>query len=94
MDRVGAGLFGGGEDGVDVEIAGARRRRADADRLVGGLDVRRLRVGIGIDGDGADAEPRAGPHDANRDLAAIGDQDRADGAGTERSDTVQTSYIR
>ena len=94
MDRVRAGLAGGGEDGVDVEIAGACRRRADPDRLVGGLHMRRLCVGVGIDGDGADAEPRAGSHDAERDLAAIGDQDRTDGAGAEEKRHGQRSYIR
>ena len=83
MDRVCTRLLCGCKYGIDVEIAGAGRRRPDPDRLVRGLHMQRVCVGIGIDGDGADAEPRTGAHHAERDLAAIGDQDGADRTGTE-----------
>src|SRR5262249_52424517 len=60
---------------VDVEIAVLRRRRPDADRLVGHGDVERVHIGIGIDRDGADAEPARRAHDAARDLTPVGDQE-------------------
>src|SRR5260221_12896844 len=55
-----------------------RHPPADADGLVGGPHMQRLAVRIRIDRD--DAKPKAarGTHDAQRDLAAIGDQDGAE----------------
>ena len=47
---------------------------ADEVRLVGHLDVPGARVGLGVDGDGGDAEPLGRAHDAAGDLAAVGDQ--------------------
>ena len=44
-------------------------------RLVRHLDMQRVRVGVGIDGDGRDAHLAGGLDDAAGDLAAIGDQD-------------------
>ncbi len=44
-------------------------------RLVRQADMERLRVVVGIDGDGADAQICGGTRDPYRDLAAIGDQD-------------------
>src|SRR5262249_11630673 len=75
VDRVGAGDLGGADDRWDVEVALARRRRADAHRLIGELDVERARVGGRVDRD------RLEPHLAQRadhaecDLAAVGYQD-------------------
>jgi hypothetical protein len=43
--------------------------------------MKRTGVGVGVDGDGPYSQPRAGSHDAQRDFAAIGDQDRANGTG-------------
>ena len=37
--------------------------------------MQRVGVGVGVDGDGADAHPARGPGDAAGDLAAVGDQD-------------------
>jgi hypothetical protein len=37
--------------------------------------VQRILVGLAVDGDGLDAELLAGAQDAQRDLAAVGDQD-------------------
>ena len=48
---------------------------ADAHGLVGEAHVERARVGLGVDGDGLDAELAAGAQDAQRDLAAVGDED-------------------
>ena len=54
-----------------IEIALARRRRADADRLVGEPNVQRAAIGFGIHGDRAQAEPAGGADDAAGDFAAI-----------------------
>ena len=75
MDRLRVGDFGRGDDRRDVEIALRRRRRPDAHRLVGEPHVLGLAIGFGMDDDGLDAELAAGALDAQRDLAAIGDQD-------------------
>ena len=37
--------------------------------------VQRVRVGLGVDGHGRDAELAAGADDAHGDLAAVGDED-------------------
>jgi hypothetical protein len=75
MDRVGAGDLAGRDDRRDVEIAVARRRRADADALVGEPHMHRVGVGGRMHRDRLDAQLLAGAQDAQRDLAAVGDQD-------------------
>ena len=75
MDRVGAGDLAGREQGGDVEIALARRRRADADALVGEPHMHGIGIGGRMDRDGGDAELLGGAQHAQRDLAAVGDQD-------------------
>ena len=75
MHRIGAGDLAGGEQRRDVEIAVARRRRADAHALVGEPHVHGVGVGGRMHGDGLDAELLAGAQHPQRDLAAIGDQD-------------------
>jgi hypothetical protein len=94
MDGVGVGPFRRRHDRMDVEIARARRRRADPDRLIGGPDVDGVDVGIGVDRDGADAEAAAGSHHAQRDLAAIGDQHRANWAGRIEKRHDAAPYMR
>ena len=74
MHRRGAAGFGGGDDRVDPQIGLRRQRLADPHRLVGFADMQRVAVGIGIDRDHAIAETARGAHDAQRDLAAVGDQ--------------------
>ena len=81
MDRVGAGDLARGEQGGDVEIGIARRRRADADAFVGELDVHRLLVGGRIDRDRGDAELLGRAQHPERDFAAVGDQDLVEHAG-------------
>ena len=75
MDGVGAGDLAGGDERRDVEIAVAGRRRADADALVGEADVHGVGVGGRMHRHGGDAELLAGAQDAERDLAAVGDED-------------------
>ena len=74
MNGVSAGDLAGRDNRGDVEIAVARRRRPDAYALVGELDVHRVLVGGRIDGDGRDAELLGRAHDAERNFAAVGDQ--------------------
>ena len=85
MHRVGSRGAGGGDELVDDEIALAGRRRADRHRLVREQHVEGLAVGLGEDGDGRDAELAARPDDADGDLAAIRDEDLANGALTSRA---------
>ena len=75
MDRVGAGDLGGADDRGDVKVAPGGGRGPDADRLVGEAHVQRARVGLGVHGDGRDAELAARADDAQRDLAAVRDED-------------------
>ena len=58
----------------DLEIAFGRRARADADGLVGQLQIRRAAVGLAEDGDHLDAQIAAGADDPQSDFAAIGYQ--------------------
>ena len=74
MNRVGAGDLGGADDRRHAQVAVEAARRTDADVLVGKPHVQRVLVGLRIDGDGLDAELAAGADDAQRDLAAVGDQ--------------------
>src|SRR5260370_14104179 len=67
--------LGGADEGGDVEIAVDRRRRADADGLVGEIQVGRAAIGLAEDGDDLDAQVAAGPDDPERDFTAIGDED-------------------
>ena len=55
----------------------AGERRPDVDGPVGEPDVQRVAVGGRVHGDGLDPELAAGADDADRDLAAVGDQDAA-----------------
>ncbi len=75
MHGVGAGDLAGREQGGNVEVAVARRRRPDAHALVGETHMHGIGVGGGVHGDRRNAELLAGAQDAQRDLAAIGDQD-------------------
>jgi len=76
------------------EIAGARRCGPDANGLVGGADVRCIGVGVRIDRDGAQSQPCAGPHDPDRDFAAVGDQQERIGRGEGRKSHFGWAYMR
>jgi hypothetical protein len=75
VDRLRAGLFRGGDDRRTVEIAVARRRRADSPGFVAGGHMQCGDVGIGVDGDRVDAHPARRAGDAAGDFAAVGNQD-------------------
>ena len=74
MDRVGAGRLGRGDDLANVEIRLRGLRRTDRHGLVGHVDMQRVAVGFGIDGDRLDAEPLRGPDDPAGDLPPVGDE--------------------
>ena len=73
MQRVAARCRGQIDQRVGVQIA-ENRVLADVVGLVGFLDVKRVAVGIGVDGDRLDTQFGTGAHDADSDLAPVGDQ--------------------
>ena len=75
MHGVGAGDLAGGEQRGDVEIAVLRRRRPDADALVGKAHMHGVGVGGGMHRDRGDAELLARPQHAQCDFAAVGYED-------------------
>src|SRR4051794_2225326 len=77
MHGIGAGGFCRVDDCLDVEIGLRRQRPADTHRLIGLAHMHRIPIRIRIYRDHTMAETARGAHDAQRDLAAIGDQDFA-----------------
>ena len=75
MHRLRPGRFAGRDDPVDHEIGLRRGGRANGDRFVGHLDVQRVLVGLGIDGDGLDPHATRRLDDPAGDFAAVGDKD-------------------
>ena len=71
---VGAGLLGGGDDLLDVEVGVRRGGAAQRVRLVGETDEESVPVGVGVHRHAADACVLARPDDPDRDLASVGDQ--------------------
>ena len=78
VDRVAAGDQRRRDDRRRREVRALRVGRADADRLVGELDRQRVAVRLAVGDDRLDAERPAGAQDAQRDLAAVGDEDLAE----------------
>ena len=72
---LGAGLAAHLEDALDVEVALGRRRAAQQVGLVGARDVQRVAIELGVDRHRGDAHLAQRADDADRDLAAVGDQD-------------------
>ncbi len=82
VDRVGAGLLRHANDAVDVEIRVDRALAlADEVAFVRLHPVQRKPVFLRVDRNRADAELVRGAHDANGNLAAVGDQQGLDLAG-------------
>ena len=75
VDGVRIGNFGRTDDAVDLEVALRTRGRADANGLVGQLNMEGLNVGLRVNGDAADAEFLAGADDAQGDLSAVGNKE-------------------
>jgi hypothetical protein len=78
MDGVGARHFRGGDDAIGLQIAIPRRRTADADGPIGQGEVTRSPVFLRKNADRLDIQFPAGAEDAERDLAAVGDQHAAE----------------
>ena len=74
MHRFGAGLLAGGDDLVHRQVGFLRRRRPDADRLVGHGHVHRILVRLGIYGDSLDAHLAGGLDHSASDLATVCNQ--------------------
>src|SRR6185295_20041653 len=75
VDRLRSGLLRRRDHFAAVEIALTGRRRPEAHGFVAGFDVQRLRVRVGVDRDGLDAETARCPGDPAGDLSAVGDED-------------------
>ena len=75
VDGVDIADFGSRDDAIDFEITLGAGSWADADGFVGGLDVKGVVIGFGVNGESTDAEVFAGADDAEGDLAAVGDED-------------------
>jgi len=75
VNRLRIGYLGRRDDRGNVEVAQRRRRRADTDRLVGERHIFCVAVGFRVNDDGLDAHLATGALDAQRDLAAVCDQD-------------------
>src|SRR5579871_5382117 len=75
MDRFCTGQMCGADNAWDIEVALASGWRTDANGFIRKLNVQRVPVGLGIDGNSLNTHLPAGADDAERDLAAIGDKD-------------------
>ena len=78
MDRVATGPLRRPDQQVRAEVAVGRLRRTEDDDLVGHPRGQAVDVRVGNPDHGLDAEVTAGPDDADRDLAAIGDEHSPD----------------
>jgi hypothetical protein len=65
---------------VDVQVRFRPGHPGQRVRLVGHRDVQRVQVRFGVYGHAGQAGVAAGPHDTDRDLAAVRDEDLAHGA--------------
>jgi hypothetical protein len=74
VDRIGPGVCGPLEDLLDVQVAVGGGLPLQRVRLVRHRDVQRIEVGLGVDGDAGQAGVPARLHDADSDLAPVGDE--------------------
>jgi hypothetical protein len=75
MNSINVANLSRAQNTVDFQITLGTRRRADADRFIGELDVERIDIRFGVDREGANAQFLTGTDDSQRDFAAIGNQD-------------------
>ncbi|SKV84450.1 Uncharacterised protein [Mycobacteroides abscessus subsp. abscessus] len=78
MDSVGAGLLSGLQDLAEVQVGLGGGVTADAEGLVGEVDVGGISVGFGVDRDAAQSSVLRRADHPNRNLAAVGDEYLAD----------------
>src|SRR5262249_19625992 len=81
MDGLGTAARDHVDDGVRVQVALRSRLAAERVRLVGVPHVRGVAVELGVHGDRRHAELAARAHDADRDLASVGDEQLAERRG-------------
>ena len=79
VDRVGPGLRRHLEDLRDVQIRIGGGLPTEGVRLVRHRHMQPVHVRLGVDGDAGQIRIAAGTGDADRDLAAVGDEDFAHG---------------
>ena len=91
VNTVGVGDLGGRDNRRGVQVAFGGACRPDADRLVGQAHVHQIGVGLGVHGDGLNVQGLAGAQNAQRDLAAIGDEDFVQHVGAARRQTMENS---
>jgi hypothetical protein len=93
MDGLRAGPAGGIEKPVSDQVGLAGGSRTDTHGFVGEAHVARVGIGLGVDGNGADAHTACRPDHATGDLAAVGNQNlgkhRAPFHASQRQFTVQ-----
>jgi hypothetical protein len=77
MNRIDVGDLSCTDDPIDLKIAFRALGRTNTHGFVGQLHMQRINVGLGIDGDGSDAEFFAGANDTEGDLAPVSDEDFA-----------------
>ena len=75
MNRIHVADLRRAHDAIDLQITLGAGGRADADRFVRQLHVQRIDIRLRVNRERADAEFLAGADDAERDFAAVGDQD-------------------
>ena len=90
MDRVRGGLDRGVDDLADVQVCFGELLPSERDRLVGIPDERRVRIRVGIDGDGRDGQFAARPHDPHGDLTAVRDEDPVEHPSAERASSLKS----
>ena len=81
VNSLGSGFPGSVEDALYRQVAFPGRGRADQDRLIGCLDMACTGVGVAVDRDRTDPHPAQRRRDPDRDLAAVGDQNRVEHRG-------------
>ena len=78
MDRVGPGLPGSGDHGIDVQVTLRCGIGPDPHGLISHRDMHRRRIRVGIDRDHMNAHAFCRTRDPHRDFAAVGDQQAFD----------------
>ena len=78
MDRVGAALQRGSQHALDVQIALGRRAGSDQVGLIGAAHVQRAAIGLRVDRHRLQLQLAQGTEHADRDLAAVRDEDPGD----------------
>src|SRR3989440_11464505 len=85
MDRLGPRALSCGEHARLVQVALSSRPRTDEVRIVGGRDVKRAAVDLGIDGNRGDAQCAQGEREPYAYLATVCHEDFREGRHAQYS---------